>query len=566
MGPWLSCAAAVLIAVVLFTASPRWRRARRAPRRSGIRAIAARVIERRFGGYKQALGVVDASLPWSLSERALAERPRVLVVGAGLAGIGVACDLSERGFRVVLREANGYLGGKLGAWRERDASGTELSVEHGFHAFFRQYYNLNAFLDRTSVREHLTPVDDYLILTADGGQQRFGDIETTPYLNLLALMRKGLFRLRDLLFTRAIHEMDVFLGYDREATFRELDHVSYAEFARRAELPERLQLVFNTFARSFFADRDRMSMAELVKSFHFYYLSHDHGLLYDYPAGSYEEKVLAPLRAYMEQREVSIQLGRGCAQIEPRAQGGYLADDEVFDYVVLATSAVAATSIVRASPRLSASAPKLAGQLETLRPGQRYAVLRLWITRALRPGLPVFVSMERRRILDSVTQCHRISDDARAFTRTHAGGAVLELHSYALPEELQDAEVQSAFMADLLHYFPELHGQRIVHELLTVRRDFTAFHVGAAAQRPGTECELAGFFVAGDWVKLPCPAMLMEAAYTSGLLATNLILRREGLRTYPVHTVPLRGLLADVRQRKLERRSRAAVRTFSTFS
>ncbi|HTU59628.1 MAG TPA: FAD-dependent oxidoreductase, partial [Polyangiales bacterium] len=319
----------------------------------------------------------------------------------------------------------------------------------------------------------------------------------------------------------------------------------------------RLQLVFNTFARSFFADRDRMSMAELVKSFHFYYLSHDHGLLYDYPAGTYEDTVLAPLRAYMEQRQVSIELGRACTQIEPRAQGGYDVDGEAFDYVVLATSALGAQAIFQSSPGLRSAGPQLAAQIERLRPGQRYAVLRLWTSRDLRSGLPVFVSTERVRVLDSVTQCHRISEHAAAFARAQRGGAVLELHSYALPDDLADCDVRSAFMADLHHYFPELIGARTVHELLTIRRDFTAFHVGSDATRPSTACELEGLYLAGDWVKLPMPAMLMEAAYTSGLMATNLVLQREGLRTHPVHTVPLRGLLVDVRRRKLERAQRS---------
>jgi hypothetical protein len=38
--------------------------------------------------------------------------------------------------------------------------------------------------------------------------------------------------------------------------------------------------------------------------------------------------------------------------------------------------------------------------------------------------------------------------------------------------------------------------------------------------------------------------MLMEAACTSGLLAANAVLRRDGLREEPVESVPLRGLLA----------------------
>jgi isorenieratene synthase len=50
--------------------------------------------------------------------------------------------------------------------------------------------------------------------------------------------------------------------------------------------------------------------------------------------------------------------------------------------------------------------------------------------------------------------------------------------------------------------------------------------------------------LAGDWIALPVPAMLMEAAVTSGLAAANAILRQEGVREEPVYSVPLRGLLA----------------------
>ena len=49
---------------------------------------------------------------------------------------------------------------------------------------------------------------------------------------------------------------------------------------------------------------------------------------------------------------------------------------------------------------------------------------------------------------------------------------------------------------------------------------------------------------APDWVALPVPAMLMEAACTSGVLSANGILESEGLCQEPVYTVPPRGLLA----------------------
>jgi isorenieratene synthase len=503
----------------------------------------------------QQLFEVDQGLPLRVHGAESGEK-RVAILGAGLAGIGAACDLAERGFAVTLFDKNGYLGGKIGAWREISPDGTTLEVEHGFHAFFRHYYNLNAFLERTAVRQHLTTVADYLILDAAGNAWNFGDVERTPALNLLALARRGLYRLRDILLTARVHQMDVFLAYEREQIFAEFDDVSYEEFARRLALPDKLKLVFNTFARSFFAEDAQLSAAELIKSFHFYYLSHDHGLIYDYPNGSYQETLLGPLRAYLEARGVRICLEHPCHTITPRAEGGFAVDDAAFEYVVLATDAPAARAIVASSPALQAALPTLAARLSALQSHQRYAVWRVWIDRDVRAGLPVFISTERREILDAVTLHHRIVPTTAFGDRARSVRAVLELHCYALPAGLREPEIQRAFARELVHYFPELAGFGICHDVLQVRDDFSAFHVNMAKHRPETRSGLDGLYLAGDWVRLPCPAMLMEAAYTSSLLATNAILEREGLRTYPVHSVPQRGLLFELRKKKL--RARAA--------
>ena len=49
---------------------------------------------------------------------------------------------------VTVLEAAPTLGGRLGAWPHTLPDGTEQVVEHGFHAFFRQYYTWRAVLRR----------------------------------------------------------------------------------------------------------------------------------------------------------------------------------------------------------------------------------------------------------------------------------------------------------------------------------------------------------------------------------------------------------------------------------
>jgi isorenieratene synthase len=515
--------------------------ASRAPgeRRSLVANLVADGLEQRLGGYKQRIDHGDDTLP-----ARLASPKTALVIGGGIAGMTAATTLAERGFRVTLRDKNPYLGGKIGAWTERGSMGQELEVEHGFHAFFRHYYNLDAVLERVGVRRSFAPIDDYLIVTQSHERLSFDDRVRTPVLNLLDLRDKGLYRMRDIVLTRARDEMGVFLEYDPERTFAAYDRVSFDAFADRASLPPKLRIVFNTFARAFFSEGDRLSLAELVKSFHFYYLSNDAGLLYDHPIEHYESAVLTPWRQRMESLGVSIELGRAVGSIVPRIDDtGFEVDDVRFDAVVLASDAQGARRVVGQSPALVKAYPELAARLASVKSSQRYAVWRLWLDRPVRDDVPVFVNTERFTLLDSVSMYHRITPSARAWAREH-GGSVVELHSYAVPDRLaDDAAVKAAFRDELDRYFPELEGASIVEEAFQLKDDFTAFHRGLHAERPTCETEAPGLVLAGDWVKLPCPAMLMEAAATSGLLAANVLLDQEGLAPEPVYSVPLRGLM-----------------------
>lgn len=504
----------------------------------------ARAIEARLGGYRRTVVAADASLPSQLTGT-----HRVAVVGSGIAGMTAAAALAERGFTVALFERNAYLGGKVGSWPVRLPDGTETHVSHGFHAFFRQYYNLKRWLDRTGASAHLVPIDDYAILGRGGAPLSFKGTATTPVLNLLSLASRRFFRLRDALLNPKMATLEAMLRYDAEATFARFDDVSFAAFADAAELPPRLRLAFNTFSRAFFAEEDRMSTAELIKGFHFYYLSNDLGLLYDYLSDDYERTLLGPWRAYLEQRGARIELGAEVSAITREAGGGFGVRGEVFDSVVLAADVKGARAILTAPGSVAGEAPELLATVEELRASQRYSVLRIWLDRDIRPDMPVFVCTDRRVLLDSVTVYHRAEAESAAWVQKHGGG-VYELHCYAVPDRItSQGEIRRHLLEEWEGFFPEMKGASIIHEEMYVRDDFAAFHVGMAKGRPGVETPVKGLYLAGDWVKLPVPAMLMEAACVSGLYAANAILQREGLRLEEIESVPPRGLLVGLPER-----------------
>ena len=78
---------------------------------------------------------------------------------------------------------------------------------------------------------------------------------------------------------------------------------------------------------------------------------------------------------------------------------------------------------------------------------------------------------------------------------------------------------------------------------MQVKDDFTAFHTNLYKIRPEVKTEVENLFLAGDWVKLDNPAMLMEAATTSAMVAVNSIFKKEKLKEETVLSVPLKGIL-----------------------
>jgi isorenieratene synthase len=110
---------------------------------------------------------------------------------------------------------------------------------------------------------------------------------------------------------------------------------------------------------------------------------------------------------------------------------------------------------------------------------------------------------------------------------------------------MQDrGEVRRQLLLEFEKYFPELKGYKIKYEYFQLRDDFTAFHTNLYKSRPSYQTEVPNLFLAGDWVRLPNPAMLMEAATTSALFAANAIFDLEKIQQEPVLSVPLKGMFA----------------------
>lgn len=187
--------------------------------------------------------------------------------------------------------------------------------------------------------------------------------------------------------------------------------------------------------------------------------------------------------------------------------------------------------------------PVLVSQINELQVADPFAVGRFWFDRDFIWEQSWFTSLSGYRLTDSITLYHKIQGDYKQWAK-ETGGSVVELHAYCYKERdfLDQNALLATFEQELFEIVPALAGATILHRELVNQKNFSGFPPGSYANRPETSIADSNLMFAGDWVKMPFPCGLMERAVTSGLLAANTVLRREGAARRTLQSVSPEGL------------------------
>lgn len=217
--------------------------------------------------------------------RKLSNPKKVVVIGGGLAGLASAYELSNRGFQVTLLEKSPQLGGKIASW-DIQVGEDSFKMEHGFHGFFPQYYNLKSIVNEISIQDNFQSLDYYSVLFKGDKYkpENFRPSHSSFPWNIVDLaissqnsLHWGI-NLANPEHWRVFHAITSFKIPD---SYYSLDDISVTDWANKG-IPQGLfDLYFLPFAKSSLNAPDVLSTGELMQFFHFYFFGNPEGLAFN---------------------------------------------------------------------------------------------------------------------------------------------------------------------------------------------------------------------------------------------------------------------------------------------
>lgn len=499
------------------------------------------------------------------------ETQPVIVIGGGLAGLSAALHLAERGLPPLVLEADPrYAGGRVAARDEVEVNGWRFRLEHGVHAVWSPYRNLQAMLVRHALRPVWVPAQEEVWLYKHQGRVRQANLGRAiryswlpapfHYLNLfLRPSFLGLLDWRDWLSL-----FNVWYGLMLATAVDPLGEGQPLEGQWLSSLvngwPPALRALFIGLARNGLTARpEEIPLAGFIAFLRFYTLLRRDAWAFSYFPADGGACLVDPLAGQLQALGGEIRLGRRVTRVEP-AGGGWrvhwqaeLPSDngsEWSEQVILATDAPGARAIVEASPGLNAAGlywPR----------GLPSAIARFWFDRAPRPGAEAGV-FSGAFTGHNFFWLHRLQDQYARWHRA-TGGSAIEVHLYGPPELLAspDAILQAHLLNDVQSAFPELGGRVLYQHFQRNAPAHTLLSLGPPERHLGTESPWRGIYCCGDWVRHPAPAFFLERACVTGIEAANAVLRTRGLPPWPLLSYlppePLAGWI-EQRLRHLRRR------------
>lgn len=452
----------------------------------------------------------------------MSDKKKIVVIGAGWAGLGATYHLVKQGYDVTLLEASPYAGGLVAGWKTPQGR----SVEAGIHGFWYPYENIFRL-----VRElKLHPFTPY---TRSNQYSPYGLETSSPIFQEKPLLPTPLgtflypdfFRLPWLDRISALPLMYALLDFDNsQDAWERYDKVTARELFKQYGVSERL------YKDSFepmllvglFAPGEQCSAAAALGMLYYFILAHQANFDVMWCSGTVGEMIFQPWIEKIEELGGRVLTNKRVTDIVIDTEGkanAVVCGEEVFEAeaVISGVSISGIKKIVNNSPNLSKY--QEFRNLQNLSSIDVLAV-RLWFDRRINIPLPSnacfgFDNTTGWTFFDLNTLHDKYKDEERS---------VIEVDFYHANQllSMSDERILQKVHQDLTTCIGDFASAEIIdYSIVRVPQGVTHFSPGSYQHLLKVNTCIPNLFMAGDWIITDHGSWSQEKALVTGLESAN---------------------------------------------
>ncbi len=462
--------------------------------------------------------------------------PKIVVIGAGWAGLGATYHLAKQGYDVTLLEATTQPGGLVAGWKT--AGGR--SAEAGIHGFWYPYRNIFSLVDELGLQPFTpwTRSSQYSPAGLEVESPIFQDLPRlpTPVGTFLYTQFKRLplvDRLSALPLLYAVVDFD-----NSDDAWQRYDSITARELFKTFGVSARL------YKDSFepmllvglFAPGEQCSAAAALGMLYYFILAHQPDFDVVWCRGTVGDRIFRPWVDRIQQAGGKVLTGRRVTDLIVEGKGqkpqgntldqvtGVVCGNEVFDAdaVIFAVGISGMQKIVSGCPSLRER--KEFRDLMNLGAVDVLAT-RLWFDRKVsipRPSNACFG-------FDATTGWTFFDLNALHDEYRDEPGSVVEVDFYHANQflPLDDEEIVAIVQTYLATCVPAFQQAKVIdHSVVRLPRAVTHFAPGSYRYLLPATTSIENVFMSGDWIVTRHGSWSQEKAYVTGLEAANLVIQK----------------------------------------
>jgi uncharacterized protein with NAD-binding domain and iron-sulfur cluster len=467
------------------------------------------------------------------------QNKKVVVIGAGWAGLGATYHLAKQGYDVTLLEAGSYPGGLVAGWK----SGTGRSVEAGIHGFWYPYRNIFSLINELGINPFTTWTrsSQYSPAGLEVESPIFQDLPRLPS-PLGTFLYTQFKRLPLIDRISALPLLYAVVDFDNsDEAWRRYDFITARELFKDFGVSARLYRdAFEPMLLvGLFAPGEQCSAAATLGMLYYFILAHQPDFDVVWCRGTVGEKIFRPWVQQIEKAGAKILANHRVTDVIfdiYNQATGVVCGNEVFDAdaVIFAVGITGIKKIVSHSSYLQKH-PEFRnlsnlGAIDVL-------ATRLWFNRKIhipRPSNACFG-------FDVTTGWTFFNLNALHDEYRNEPGSVIEADFYHANQfiSLEDKEILSIVQNYLGICIPEFRQAKIIDSsIIRLPQAVTHFAPGSYSNMLPARTKFKNVFMSGDWIVNRHGSWAQEKAYVTGLEAANLVISYLGEGT-PVKILPV---------------------------